>query len=125
MGCDNFEGKGCPIVKYRMRLSVQKQLNRSICHLGSGLGWAEGNVSSVVLARWRQGAQFHSYSSGGANVPDDTLPCVVHAQLNRLICHLCYELGWAEGITSSIVFAKWHGKAHWRHLENTIELVLP
>jgi len=39
-------GKGRPIVKYRdaRRLSVQKWLNRSRCHLGCGLGWAQGIV---------------------------------------------------------------------------------
>jgi len=32
---------------------VRKRLNRSICHLGCGLGWAEVNTSSIVFARWR------------------------------------------------------------------------
>jgi len=51
-----FWGKGLPIVKYRVFLPwvVQKQLNWSICHLGCGLGWAEGSTSSIVFARWRQ-----------------------------------------------------------------------
>jgi len=31
--------------------AVQKRLNRSICHLGYGLGWAEGSTSSIVFAR--------------------------------------------------------------------------
>ena len=34
--------------------SVQKWLNRSICRLGCGLGWAKGSTSSVVFARWHQ-----------------------------------------------------------------------
>ena len=41
----NFEeGKGHPIVKYRdtLRASVQKRQNQSTCHLGCGLGWAQG-----------------------------------------------------------------------------------
>jgi len=51
-----FGGKGSPIVKYRDFLpwTVQKQLNRSICHLRCGLGWAEGSTSSIIFARWRQ-----------------------------------------------------------------------
>jgi len=47
MGRGNFEGgKGRSIVKYRdtLQSSVQKQLNRSRCHLGCGLRWAQGIV---------------------------------------------------------------------------------
>jgi len=33
---------------------VQKRLNQLICHLGCGLKWAEGSISSIVFARWRQ-----------------------------------------------------------------------
>ena len=33
---------------------MQKRLNRSICRFGCGLGWAEGSISSIVFARWRQ-----------------------------------------------------------------------
>jgi len=33
---------------------MRKRLNRSICRLGCGLRWAEGNTSSVVFARWHQ-----------------------------------------------------------------------
>jgi len=49
-------GEASPIVKYRDFLSwaVQKRLNRLICRLGCGLGWAEG---------------VQSYSPGGANMP--------------------------------------------------------
>jgi len=46
-----FWGKGARIVKYR---DLQKWLNRSICRLGGGLGWAEGSTISLVFARWRQ-----------------------------------------------------------------------
>jgi len=35
-------------------LPVQKRLNRSICRFGFGLRWADGNISSVVPATWRQ-----------------------------------------------------------------------
>jgi len=39
-----FWGKGHPIVKYKdtLRSSVQQQLNQSRCHLGLGLGLAQG-----------------------------------------------------------------------------------
>jgi len=52
----HFWGKGSFIVKYRDFLpwAVQKRLNRSICHLGCGLGCAEGSISPIVFARWRQ-----------------------------------------------------------------------
>jgi len=50
-----FWGKGSPIAKYRdiLRWAVQKQLNRLICRLGCGLGYAEGSTSSIIFARWR------------------------------------------------------------------------
>jgi len=35
-------------------VSCAEWLNRSICRLGSGLGWAAGSTSSVVFARCRQ-----------------------------------------------------------------------
>ena len=43
-GKGNFEGEGRPIAKYRdtLQSSVQKRLNHSTCHLGCGLGWAQG-----------------------------------------------------------------------------------
>jgi len=45
VGRGNFEGKLCPIGKYRdtlrLRLSMQKRLNRSRWRLGYGLGWAQ------------------------------------------------------------------------------------
>jgi len=64
-------GEKSPIVKHRDFLpwAVQKQLNRSICRLGCRLGWAEGSTSSFIFTRWRQCAQFWSYSAGGANLP--------------------------------------------------------
>ena len=48
-------------------------------------------------------AQVESYSPGGANVPDDTLPGAVQKSIYSLGC----GLGWAKGSISSIVFAKW------------------
>ena len=35
---------------------MEKQQNRSICHLGCGLGWAEWSTSSVIFTKWRQSA---------------------------------------------------------------------
>jgi len=53
-GKGQFWEKGVPIVKHRDFLpwAVQKQLNRSICHLGCRLGWAKGSTNSVVFSRW-------------------------------------------------------------------------
>jgi len=42
--------------KYRDVLpwAVQERMNRSICRLDCGLGWAEGSTGWIVFARWRQ-----------------------------------------------------------------------
>jgi len=42
--------------KYRDFLPsrVQERLNRSVCRLDCGLGWAERSTISIVFARWRQ-----------------------------------------------------------------------
>jgi len=55
--------KGRPVAKYSDILpwAVQKWLNRSICHLGCGLGWAKGSTSLIVFARWHQLAQASKY----------------------------------------------------------------
>jgi len=44
------------MVQYRGFLpwAVQKWLNRSICRLACGLGWAEGSTSSIIFTRLRQ-----------------------------------------------------------------------
>jgi len=44
----------------------------------------------------------------GGGVYSDTLQRPVQKQLNRSICRLGCELGWAEGSTISIVFARRH-----------------
>ena len=51
----NF-GERVAHLKYRNFLlrAVHKRLNRSICCLGCGLGWAEGSTSPIVFASWRQ-----------------------------------------------------------------------
>ena len=58
-----FLGKGSPIVKYKDFLPwvVQKRLNRSICRLGCGVGWAEKSTSSIIFARWRQCAHMEGH----------------------------------------------------------------
>ena len=45
-----------PVVIYKHFLpsTVQKRLNRSICHLGCRLEWAEGYTNSIIFTRWRQ-----------------------------------------------------------------------
>jgi len=48
MGRGNFGEKGCPSA-----MSCAKQENQSICHLGCGLGWAEGSTCSIIFPRWR------------------------------------------------------------------------
>jgi len=49
-----FLGEGhaptCPIT---FCSQLCKWLKRSICHLGCGLGWAEGSTRSIVFARCR------------------------------------------------------------------------
>jgi len=110
-------GKGAPIVKYMDFLpwAEEKRLNRSICRLGCGLGWAEGSTSSVVFSRC-------------ANVPswEDTL--APHGEykwivrLRRRCClmsnyfdHLLQQVVkviWQEGPSppytdGSVVFARW------------------
>jgi len=40
-------------------------------------------------------------------MPDNALPWAVQKWLNRSICQSGCGLGWAEGSTSSIVFARW------------------
>ena len=74
---------------------MQKRLNRSICHLGHGLGWAEGSTSSIIFARWRQCTRRQSAVS-------------------------CAKM--AEPIDLPVgLWKRPHRKAHWRHLANTTE----
>ena len=114
-----WRGEKRPIVKYRdaRRSSVQKRLNRSICCLGCGLGWAEGSMSSIVFARWRQCAQFQSYSPGGADIPDDTLPWAVQtAEPIDLLFGLRTRMGRRKHKFSHIrqvVPMCPYGRAHW------------
>jgi len=50
--------------------------------------------------------------SGGANVPDDSLPEAVQKWLNRSIFHLGCGLRRDEETTSLIIFANWHHVAN-------------
>ena len=43
--------------------ALQKQLNRSICHMGCELRWAEGSISSIIFARWHQCAHMGKHNS--------------------------------------------------------------
>jgi len=56
--------------------SVQKRLNRSICRLRCGFGWAKGSTSSIVFARFRQSAP-HPHPTG--SVPPAKIHfCIVY-----------------------------------------------
>jgi len=44
----------CKVYRDFLPSAVQERLNRPICRLDCGLGWAEGSTSSIVFARWRQ-----------------------------------------------------------------------
>jgi len=69
---------------------MQKRLNRSICHLGCGLGWAEGTTSSVVFAggthvpswegTWRHLANMIELSIWGGDV------ALCHCQITLTSC---------------------------------------
>jgi len=109
----NF-GKGSPIVKYMDFLpwAVHKRLNRSIWRLGCGLGWTEGSMSSIVFPRWRQYAQFQSYSPGGANVLDDALPWAVKKTAEPIDLPFGLWTRVDRKSTSSIIFARWSHCVH-------------
>ena len=109
-----FWGKGTPVVKYRDFLpwAVQKQLNRSICPLGCGLGWAKG--SSVIFARWRQCA--HMGGHIWRHLPNTIEPSVcggdaVLCQITLTTCYstFCYL---ARRCTTTHVWT-WTGRCSW------------
>jgi len=97
------------IVKYgdTPRSSVQRQLNWSRCHLGCGLAWAE----SIVLcgrSRSPMGRDKNFWWTGAPIVKyRHFLSYAMQKRLNRSIWHFSCGLQWAEGCTSSIVFASW------------------
>jgi len=108
-----FLGSG--IVKYRDFLlwAVQKQLQRWICRLCCGLGWAEGSTNSIVFVRWHQCTRRHS-----------TLSCAKTAELIDLpfglltrVCQRKHEFNRVRQVALMCP----HGRAHWHHLANTTE----
>jgi len=59
-------GKEETIVKYKdfLQSAVRESTNRSIYRLDCGVGWAEGRISSIVFARWRQCAHMERHVGG-------------------------------------------------------------
>ena len=119
MARGNFEGVGQPIVKYRdtLRSSVQTRLNRSKCHLGCGLGWAQGIV--VDEAHFPHGKRQFWGGKGWPIVKyRDTLTLAVQKRLNRSRCHLGYWVGWTKeprirwGYRSPMQSGNFEGKGH-------------
>jgi len=112
MGRGNFWGKGQPIVKYRdtLRSPERKWLNRSWCCLDCGLRMAEG-IELVGVQIPHEKGQFWGKGSPIVKFRDFLL-WAVQKWLNWLICHLGCGLGWTEGSTSSVVFARWRQCSH-------------
>jgi len=99
---------------------------RSVCHASEPCknGWTD----EMPFRLWtRTGPKNHELHGGpeplawegailGKGSPivkyRDFLPWVVQKRLNRLIYCLGCGLGWAEGSTSSIVFARWRQCPH-------------
>jgi len=75
---------------------VQKRLNRSICHFGCGLQWAEGCTSSIVFARWRQWALMGGDVAGTSrmtlNHPTTAAMCLMANYFNHLLDMPTYTL---------------------------------
>ena len=89
-------GKGSPTVKYGDFLSsaVQKWLNRSICCLGCGLGWAKGSTCSIVFTRWRQCAHIGAHLRYLANTTESSVSggnAVFH-QITLTTCYITLSL---------------------------------
>jgi len=99
---------------------------RSVCHTSEPFknGWTDQDAIWVEdlggprepCIRWGgPDTPIRRHNFGGKKSPfkyRDFLPWAVHEWPNRSTCHLNCELGWAEGSTSSIVFAKWRQCAH-------------
>jgi len=112
MGRGNFEGEGWPIVKYRDTL---RQSGAVICAktaepivmpfgLSARTGPKKHDLDGIQMPPWE-----------GATLWERGARCKVYGfsavrcakRLNRSICPLGCGLGWAEGSTSSVVFARW------------------
>jgi len=70
-------------------------------------------------------AQVQSYLPGGANLPDDTLPCAVQKRLNRSTAVWVVKSGSPKEAQVQLYSPGGanvpHGSTHCRHLANTIE----
>ena len=132
MGMGNFLGKGRPIVEYMDTLwsSVWNRQNRSRSHFGCGSDGPQGIMNCMrVQIPQCDGAIF------GKWLPivkyGDFLLWAVQKWLNRSICRLGCGLWWAEGSTSSSIFARWRQYAHmgghigatWRTRLNRLSVV--
>jgi len=86
-GKGQFWGKELPVVKYRDSLTwaVHKRLNRSICRLGCGLGWAEGSTSSIIFARWRQCAHMGKHIGASLNTLKHSLQVCFIPLVNKRV----------------------------------------
>jgi len=78
-----------------------------------GLKWAEANTSSIVFARWRQCALRHS-----------VMNCAKTAESIDLLFGLWTRVDWRKlklNRFRQVAPMCLRGRAHWRHLVNTIE----
>jgi len=88
----------------------------------------DGPKQAQVQSYLQGGAIVHSFNRIYQVAPMYTTCCreLCTKRLNRSIYRLGCGLGWAEGSTSSVIFARWrrcphNGKTHWHHLANTTE----
>jgi len=91
----NFGGKGRPLLSIGTFCS---ELCRS--------GWTNRFAICVVDSSRMKKAQVHNFSRIHPVAP------MYQKRLNWSICRLSCGLGWAEGSTTSIVFASWRHCAH-------------
>jgi len=87
------------------RSSVQRRLNRLRCRLGCGHAWAESITCYVggPDPPWEVAIPVDR----GAHCKVQALFAISCAKMASTICHFDCRLEWAEGCTSSIVFARW------------------
>jgi len=108
-----LEGKVWPIVKFRDTLlwAVQKRLNDP-----DAIWVMDADGPNEACIRWGQIPHVKGQLLGKRTclgMPDDTLPWAVQKWLNWSICCLSCGLGWAEGSTSSILFARCRHVPSW------------
>ena len=106
-------------------VSPEKRLKRWSCHLRSGLGWDEWTTYYMTSRVQHGNGQFWVRNGHTVVKYRDTPQSSVQTRMNRSIWRFGCGLEWAEGCTSSIVFATWrqvpHGRTRCRHLSNNIE----